>query len=351
MQRHEQSTGATAGYTALELAFSTAIFVIVLLSSLAMVQRDTSLSRATLGISTVENLAQQMLFEVEHELASARGANPTAIVAGAALDAGGTTLQVDSTTGFPMQGTLLINRSNGNAERVRYTGLNAAETTFTGLQRGIDCTNDTTHAISSVVLWGGLAEVIDQDPPPAASAFDGTALELTGPTFFRGDGTGFSYRLPVDPANPGGGTNFMNGDDVFWGGALTGSDPTDCWIALVWVPSATTITEDATGNDLNRDGDTVDVFELGQIRRQVWDRTNPGAPISDIGMGPTAIIQEQCNHGGDLNGDGFDDPIFLWDPNSRRLHVRLKVIGATVQNMPLTRTVESVMFLRNDPEL
>jgi hypothetical protein len=62
------------------------------------------------------------------------------------------------------------------------------------------------------------------------------------------------------------------------------------------------------------------------------------------------VLQERCNRGGDLDGDGFDDPLFLWDPMARRLHVRIFVLGNGVEEMPLVRRVESVIYLRNDPE-
>ena len=111
-----------------------------------------------------------------------------------------------------------------------------------------------------------------------------------------------------------------------------------------------TYLESASGDDLNNDGDTVDVFEVGQIRRRIWDATDPTVPPADLGLGPTNILQEQCNWGGDLDGDGFNDPIFLWDRDSRQLHIRLFILGRSNSDVPIVREVQSLVFLRNEPE-
>jgi len=99
---------------------------------------------------------------------------------------------------------------------------------------------------------------------------------------------------------------------------------------------------------VNHDGDETDVFDVGQIRAHTWDSADPAVPASDIGLGPASVLQERCNAGGDLDGDGFDDPIFLWDPARRRLHVRLYVLGRTGGEVPAVRKVESMIFMRNE---
>ena len=106
-----------------------------------------------------------------------------------------------------------------------------------------------------------------------------------------------------------------------------------------------------TGDDLNGDRDTDDVFDVGQLRRSCWDTDDPSSQPSSLGMGPANVLQERCNWGGDLDGDGFDDPIFLWDPATRELRVRLFVIGMTLDQIPLVRRVEAAQFLRNEQEL
>jgi hypothetical protein len=105
-----------------------------------------------------------------------------------------------------------------------------------------------------------------------------------------------------------------------------------------------------TRDDLNGDGDTADAFEIGQLRRLTWDATNTGT-FEELGLGPSNVIQERCNHGGDLDGDGFADPLFLWNADTNLLHVRLFLLGASRRDMPVVRKVESVLFLRNEAEL
>jgi hypothetical protein len=95
---------------------------------------------------------------------------------------------------------------------------------------------------------------------------------------------------------------------------------------------------------------TVDVFEIGQLRRLIWDTSDPSR-VEELGLGPSNVIQERCNHGGDLDGDGFADPLFLWNAETNLLHVRLFLLGASRRDMPIVRKVESVLFLRNEPEL
>ena len=70
----------------------------------------------------------------------------------------------------------------------------------------------------------------------------------------------------------------------------------------------------------------------------------------DIGIGPSAVLQERCAWGSDLDGDGNDDPLFLVNETRRTVHVRLHVIGLSNPERPITRSLESVFFLRNDPD-
>ena len=62
------------------------------------------------------------------------------------------------------------------------------------------------------------------------------------------------------------------------------------------------------------------------------------------------IIQEQCNWGGDMDGDGFEDPIFLWNRSGGRLRVRFFVLAEARKNIPLVRRMEATLFLRNGIE-
>ena len=99
--------------------------------------------------------------------------------------------------------------------------------------------------------------------------------------------------------------------------------------------------------DLNADGDEADTFDLGRIRMRSWDSANPGAPATDVALGPAFVLQEQCNWASDLDGDGFEDPMFLWDATQARLRVRLFVLEGTINARPSVERLETSVFLTN----
>ncbi|NOT29355.1 MAG: hypothetical protein HOP15_02770 [Planctomycetes bacterium] len=333
----------------METVVAVSLFAVVLLASMAMVESGRRFSSCTMQITTVEDLAQQMLFRMEHELASATGSAPKVSLPGplAAGEAAG--VQVSSTLGFPPRGTLVLARGTEREERIAYTGLSGGNR-FTGLLRGQQCTIDGDHAGDDGRdhLWGGLAEPLANQEAPGAGDYDGIALEEGQPVFFRGDGTGFSYRVPV--VGPSGANNPSAGHELFFGADVRGVGPTTHgWMALVFEPSGA-YEEATTGDDINEDGDAEDVFDIGQLRRLTWDTRAPEA-LEELELGPASVLQERCNRGGDLDGDGFADPLFLWNPETHVLHVRLFLVGSARDDRPEVRKVESVMFLRNEPEL
>jgi hypothetical protein len=334
------------GTTLIEILIAVTLFTVVMLSSLAMIEADRRLSMATLEITTVEDLAQQMLFRLEHELAAASGAEPNAVLTAHFGIGQEGVLVVDSTLGFPPSGWLLVDREKEGAERVRYSQLDADQVTFVGIARGEQCTPVGNHPTGGSVMWVGLAEPIDLQENPPEEDWDGVALESGAPLWFRGDGTGFSYRIPVDPT---GGTSYLNGDELRFGAEIRGVGPIESGWAALWFEPETAYDESVDGIDINGDGDEVDVFDIGQVRRTVWDVTDPSVR-EEIGLGPSRVVQERCNWGGDLDGDGFDDPLFLWNKDTNELHVRIFVLG-NAKRRPIVRKVESLLFLRNEPEL
>lgn len=341
-----RSANHRSGFSIVELTIAATLFAVVVLGIVMLTSRDRKSNASSLAIGIAESRAQQMLARIGEELVHARGTTPRAILT-VGLSAGDVAgLTVDSTLGFPSSGTLLIDRGSGAIERLAYAQLDATATRFLGLSRGEQCTNSTTHAQNAEVLWCGLAEPILLQTNPAANLYDGRALANTGPVFFRGDGTGFSYRVPVDPT---GGTDYLVDGAVRWGADIAGAPLASGW-AAIWFEPATTYVESGIGFDLNHDGDTADTFDVGQLRRRTWDTATPGTPPSELGLGPTVIVQERCRYGRDLDGDGFDDPMFLWDAATRRLQVKLFVIGTSGGNAPIVRAVETTFFLRNDPE-
>ncbi len=358
MRRNPAEHGLRGGYTLIEVLICSALFSVIFLASIALVERERSLSRSMLNMSHVELMSQDMLFDLERELANAFGANPVAVTT-VDLASDATDLRVSSTLGFPPKGMLLIDRGTPNEEVLAYSGLEDTKEFFLALQHGQQCTSAVDHPALTELLWTGLAEPLDQqDPPPDPANYDGVALEDYGPVYFRGDGTGFSYRVPVDPA---GGLAFLDGEDITWGSSMSGApaaSAVDGWSAIYFQP-VLTFEEGPFACDVNHDGDALDVYDVGQLRKVVWNVADPSQAPQVLGLGPRNILQERCNHGGDLDHDGFDDPIFLW--NSRHvddaeeaevglniLHVRLFLIGLSDADAPVTREVESEIFLRND---
>lgn len=337
------------GATLVEFSIATSILAFVLLATFQLVQRDADISQANLGIALAERQAQEMLVELESELAFARGESPRTQLSQALAQNDSLSIQVDSTLGFPSQGMLIIDRGQPIEERITYQRFGIGTPEFRFLDRGEQCTAAAFHETDSWVMWAGLAQVLaDETPSPAD--FDGTALEPSGPAFFSGDGIGFSYRLPIDVSVGGGPPNYLNETgQVEWGADLNGEPIPDGWVA-VYFRSARVVVEFETQQDLNRDGDLADAYDVGQLRKRTWNSADPAVPARDIGIGPRSVLQERCNWGGDLDADGFDDPIFLWDAASKRVHVRLFLLGQSLENSFVVRRVESLIFLRNDPQ-
>ena len=335
------------GIGIVELMIAVTLLSVVLLASMALVDSGRRFSRTTLSITHIEELAQQMLFKMEKELANAAGFEP--VTPQDTINAFGpgetTSLLSSGTAGFPPRGMLLLSPGEANEERLSYASLSTDGLNFMGLTRGEHCTQSAAHG--GFIYWAGMAEPIDvQSNPPVAP--NGKAIAEDGSdVLFSGDGFGFTYRVPVDPA---GGNNFLDGNNLRLGAEVPGIGPTlNGWGALVFEPKETYV-EAETGDDLNRDGDAIDVFDIGQIRRLTWADNAPGQG-SDIGIGPTNILQERCNWGGDLDNDGYDDPLFLWNRETNLLEVRLFLVGRSDNDIPVVRRVQSVMFLRNEPEL
>ncbi len=347
LPRRHQGRGPRAGYSLLELTFSLAIWTVILLSTLGMLERDTQLSQATLSTTHVEQMAQELLYRLKSELASAQGANPEAILTEDIAIATNNQMRVDSTLGFPSAGTLILDRGTPQEERIAYSALEDTEELFMQLERGTQCTEAREHLAGGEMIWGGLAEPIAQQENPSADQFDGLTMGVLGPLYFRGDGSGFSYRKPVDPD---GGKDLLEGDALKWGSEVAGVPTLDGWSCLEYQPRYT-FDENSARRDINGDGDQLDVFDVGVIGRRRWVSGDSNWALDANSMGPAAVLQERCNWGGDLDGDGFDDPLFLWDKENRQLQVRLFVIGGVQTNNPIVRSVESTIFLRNEVEI
>ena len=333
-----------SAFTLVESLFAATLVGVVILGSLALLSRDMEVSRSSISVQVAQNQAQTLIYALEKELSNARGERPVATLTNAIGPGTLGGIALDSSAGFPPAGTLTIERGTQHSEHLQYSNLAGDGVTIAGLTRGADCTNPSGHAQNAEVLWSGLAEVLALTGTPPSDLYDGQALESAGPVYFRGDGTGISYRMPTDPA---GGDDFFVGGQLQWG-AVVGQTPLlTGWSALYYVPVGT-YDEAQLGIDINHDGDRTDVFDVGQIHRRSWSTSDPtGADSREVPIGPSVVLQEHCHYGADLDGDGFGDPIFLWDPVSGRLHLRLFVLGRDRQGWPTVRRVESMVFLRN----
>lgn len=338
------SKGRKAGFSLLEMLIALGILVVVMLGITVGLGHEFRQLDSITRITATETRAQEMLSRLEQELIFAQGFSPVTVLTADLASAEGLTVSVATTVGLPDQGLLLIDRGTAFEERIQYESIDPGLTSFSTLTRGQQCTDPATHPEGATVLWASLAEPIANQINPPAELWDGVSAELTGPTFFQGDGTGFSFRVPTDPA---GGTDYLDGGEVTWGATVGGQPILEGW-SILYYRSRETITEGGD-RDFNNDGDRNDTFDLGQIRMRSWDSSNPGQPATDIGLCPPMILQEQCNWGTDLDNDGFDDPIFLWNPAMRTLHIRMFILGGATKDYPVVRRAESMIFLRNAP--
>ena len=333
------------GTSLIEIVIALSLFTIVMLSAMAMIQSGSKFSSSTLEVAAVEDQSQAMLYRIERELANATVWTPARSFLPQAVDPGqANALALDSTLGFPPSGWIVLAPGTAAEEHVHYTGLSADLVSLTGLTRGEHCTVAAQHAAQVTdVYWAGHAEWLGVGAAPLPN--DRVSLEEGQPVTFRGSGTGFSYEVPIDPT---GGNNVLNRDDLFWGADFQPQGPIESGKMAFYYEPKTEFSEAQENHDLNGDGDVLDTFDVGQLRRISWDTADP-ARIENVGVGPSAVLQEQCNWGGDLDADGFADPIFLWNKDLRTLHIRLTFIGHS-RDLPIRRRVESYTFLRNRPE-
>jgi len=344
MKRTTKTSTQRSGFSVVETVVAITLLAVVTFSAISMIESGNRFSRSTLETTAVEDLSQQMLYRLERELANASAHQPAKAFLALPFPSSETTEMVlDSTLGFPPFGSVVIGPGTATEERVAYRTLTPGQTTLEGLERGFQCTTALSHGQGPEVFWAGHAEWIDDQANPQPG--DRIALEEGVEVYFRGDGVGFSYRIPVDPA---GGNNVLDRNDLHWGSSIPGiGQTTDGWMCFYYEPK-TVFDEAVENHDLNGDADYTDVFDIGQVRRRSWSIDDP-TQLEDVAWGPSAVLQEQCNWGGDLDNDGYGDPLFLWNEGALMLHIRLTVIGSS-RVLPTTRRIESYTFLRNRPE-
>ena len=345
-------TRTRAGSTLIEVTFSTAILSVLLLSIFAVLERQGQLGTAALSTSITENRAIELASRLRRELVSARGKRVRCVLTApinSEASGPGSSLEVSTTTGFPPTGTLLIDSGTGALERIGYESLDLDEREFRGLSRGLDGTAESSHYVTSDwIWWSGMACPIE-----GVAGVDGGTAWLNGKEVpFRGDGLGFSYRVPVDLDGGVGMPDYLDGLEPAWGaitrsgvdGALTPN--ATGWCAIVFETSRE-LTEAELNSDINQDGDKVDVFDVGRLTKITWDTVDPLVPVHRQALGPSCVLQERDAPAADLDGDGYEDPLFLWDADTRILNVRLFLLARGLPDQPTIRRIDVRVFLRN----
>lgn len=331
-----------AGFTLVEMTVALAIAGVVLGGIAVTMQREAKGLSEMASRTASERGAAEMLGKIERQLEFAIGATPTAFVTEKASPGNETGFAVDNTMGFPASGMLLLQPGTQNEERIAYAELKPTTDRFEQLVRGIQCGTKEFHDLGTLVRWAPMAVPIEEQVNPAQKDFDGVAAKSGEMIYFRGDGTGFSFRAPTDPN--GNGEFYVNGE-IIWGATIGDTPSLDGWSCLYYQP-VDTLLEDEAG-DINGDGDRDDVFDMGRVRMMSWNCAVDSSPVSDISLCAPIVVQERCNWGGDLNADGYDDPMFLWDADTGRLHVTLFVAGAAINGRVIARPLETTLYLRN----
>lgn len=332
-----------AGFTLVELMISMTVVSIILAATAASLQREVESVSDLQRMSNAERLVNDLFVKLETRLEFSRGVEPTTILDGSLSSASTNSIPLEDTFGFPDSGGVLLAPGTASEERVAYTGLNATASTLTGLTRGERGTPSSGHSNGTVAIWEGLAYPIEEQSTPAAGTFDGQTDDIRGPVFYRGDGMGFAYQRPVDPAGTG---SYLDTTGIRWGVQIADGDVEDGCGAVVFVPVAE-VTEADRNFDINSDGDLTDTFDLGRIVNQTWNSTDPALGTFSLDLVPAMFLQEKDNYGSDLDNDGFNDPMFLWTPESGRLRVRLFALIGDMGGREVIRRYETVFYLRN----
>ena len=330
-----------AGITILEVLLASTIMAVVVVSMMASVQQEADDLSSMVDNTYRERSLLSMVQRIENELEFAAATQPQAFLQSPVTPHGGR-MRLDGTLGFPPTGIALIN-PGGHQARIGYRSMSHEENELRELNGKLNCEPLPFTHPGMPVFWAGSAFAIENQTAPLPSQFDGQAMEATGPLFFRGDGTGFSFRVPTDPS---GGNDYFDASGVTWGSQVNGTPTLEGWSAIDFRPEGV-VTESALGFDVNLDGDQQDEFELGRMRLLSWNAWQDDDRHTDVGLGPAIVLQERCNHGGDLNGDGFADPIFLWNEAQQSLSLRFTVLLGDINEVPVIRRMQTTLFLRN----
>jgi len=334
---------ARRGFTLVEMSIALGITGVVMGSVVVALNLEASGIKQMTTRKNQERTVEAMLGRVGEELEFARGVCPEAFLTKDLYAGEQREVCVDGTSGFPPAGRLILHDDFGEREHIAYLSTDVDTSRFLDLQRGLYEGAKSFYAKGRLVRWAGMAVPIENQQNPSPDQYDGKARERTGLVYFRGDGVGFTFRVPVDPDGDG---LYFQGSEVTWGARLQSGETTDGWCAVTFQPVAK-LREEVRKADLNRDGDLGDSFDVGRIRMVSWNAADPTEKVRDPVLCPPNILQLEHDWGGDFDGDGFEDPMFLWDDHSGRLHVRLFVAPGLVDGLNNVERVDATFFLRN----
>ena len=341
--QHRPTTQRLAGFTLVEMMIALSIVSIIMLATMASLQREATSISELQRLSYSERLIQDLFTKIEQRLDFGQGLNPTSSLT-SGINAGSTgSLALQDPLGFPYEGTVIIEPGTASEERIEYANLVPGTSELVTLTRGANGTTPTSHPSNSLIVWEGAAYPTDDQLSPAPGTFDGQTNDMRGPVFFRGDGVGFTYRRPIDPARTG---TFIDSGGIRWGATIGGADSIDGCACLVFSPIAV-ITEAQRNFDINSDGDMDDTFDLGGITDLAWNTSDPTLGTSSLELVSPILLQERDNYASDMDGDGLDDPMFLWSPESGRLRIRMFALLGDVNSRDIVKRFETVLYLRN----
>lgn len=307
-----------SGLTLIELVIAGAILAVMTVALTMSLERQSRSMQGRTAASSVELNAEILLDRMVSRLKFARWADTRTQLAGS-IDNGQGAFDVEEIAGFPPSGNLILESGIDSPEVVTYAQLDPGNLSFVGVQRGTQCTSSSTWPDGTAVHWEGLALYTTDQVAPDPDDMDGISMEMGREVFYLGGGTGLVFQAPIRDAA---GTILYEADgDLAYGAAVNGVDENEGYYALVFEQTGA-IVEEALAMDLNFDGDEEDLFDLGHIRLLTWRADDPDSVETAV-FSQNSIVQEACNYGSDLDGDGFDDPMFLLDPNTGRLRVRI----------------------------
>jgi type II secretory pathway pseudopilin PulG len=128
------------------------------------------------------------------------------------------------------------------------------------------------------------------------------------------DGTSIQYSLPVSAGESGA---FLDGEgNLIWGVEDIDGVTLGGTVKLAFVQDRTLSEADASQGDLNGDGDRADTFVLGHLTRTSSNGHRLAMPRVDV-------LLPSANKGGDVDGNGTNDPLFSVHPTRNEITVRL----------------------------